>query len=451
MKTPLEPFDFNRREFLRGGSLASLAALVGVVQTKAQDAKPAEAAKAVTVTNTGVIGLGTRGREAVTVLGSLSNAQVTALCDHYPSALKRAGNVAPKAKQYADYLKLLADAEVAAVVIATPPHQHREIAVAALAAGKHVYLEVPMAGTIDDARAIALAARNAGKLVFQPGLQERSHPQSHFLLPFIRSGGAGRTIKGRTQWHRKTSWRSNSPNPEREKELNWKLYHETSQGLVGEIGIHQMDTLTWFFGQRPKTVMGFGAIQQWKDDRQTADTVQCIYEYPNDVRVSQELTLTNSFDSEYSMIYGTDAAVMMRENKAWMFKESDSPLLGWEVYARKDSFYKDLGIALVANATKIVAQGKNPGEEAPYPNPPLFYALESFLFNAHELTTATKDFVENFGGDDPKALADHLATLKLLPAPKWKDGFEATVVALKANEAIVSGEKITFRDEWFQV
>lgn len=451
MNTPLEPFDFNRREFLRGGSVASLAALFGMVQTAAQDAKPAEAEKAVTVTNTGVIGLGTRGREAVTVLGSLSNGRVSALCDHYPSALKRAGTAAPKAKQYKDYRQLLADTEITAVVIATPPHQHRDIAVAALAAGKHVYLEVPMAATLEDARAIAQAARDAGKVVFQPGLQERSHPQSHFLLPFIRSGGAGRTIKARTQWHRKTSWRASSPNPEREKELNWKLYRETSPGLVGELGIHPIDTINWFLGQRPKSVMGFGSIQQWKDDRQTADTVQCIYEYSNDIHLSQELTLTNSFDSEYTMIYGTDAAVMMRENRAWMFKESDAPLLGWEVYARKDSFYKDLGIALVANATKIGAQGKNPMEEAPYPNPPLFYALESFLFNAHELTTGTKDFIENFGADDPKALADHLATLKLLPAPKWKDGFEATVVALTANEAVVGGKKILFQDEWFHV
>jgi hypothetical protein len=50
------------------------------------------------------------------------------------------------------------------------------------------------------------------------------------------------------------------------------------------------------------------------------------------------------------MYHGTDAAVMIRESNAWMFKEVDSPLLGWEVCARKDIFYKEAGIALVADA-----------------------------------------------------------------------------------------------------
>ena len=43
---------------------------------------------------------------------------------------------------------------------------------------------------------------------------------------------------------------------------------------------------------------------------------------------------------EYEMLYGSDAAIMMRESKAWMFKEVDSPLLGWEVYAAKTQFYR---------------------------------------------------------------------------------------------------------------
>ena len=50
----------------------------------------------------------------------------------------------------------------------------------------------------------------------------------------------------------------------------------------------------------------------------------------------------------------------MRERRGWMFKEVDSPLLGWEVYARKETFFKEVGIVLAANATKLAAQGDNP-------------------------------------------------------------------------------------------
>ena len=151
--------------------------MLGARALKADDEKPAEVKKAVTAMNAGVIGLGTRGREALSSLSQLTNARVSAICDHYPAALRRGGTAAPDAKPYSDYKKLLADANVKAVVVATPTHLHREIVIAALEAGKHVYCEAPVASTIEDSRAIAQAAKKAHGLVFQPGLQERSHPQ----------------------------------------------------------------------------------------------------------------------------------------------------------------------------------------------------------------------------------------------------------------------------------
>ena len=78
----------------------------------------------------------------------------------------------------------------------------------------------------------------------------------------------------RGQWNKKTSWRKASPNPDREKALNWRLYKETSLGLVGEIGIHSLDTAGWYLGSAPVSVTGFGGITQWQDDREVADTVQ---------------------------------------------------------------------------------------------------------------------------------------------------------------------------------
>jgi hypothetical protein len=107
-----------------------------------------------------------------------------------------------------------------------------------------------------------------------------------------------------------------------------------------------------------------------------------------------------------------------------MFKEVDAPLLGWEVYARKDDMLSDSGIALVANATKILAQGKKPAEAASETDSPVKYALEKFIEHVNEGTKPT-------GG--------------------WQEGFEATVTAIKANEAVATGSKITFQKEWFVV
>jgi len=88
-----------------------------------------------------------------------------------------------------------------------------------------------------------------------------------------------------------------------------------------------------------------------------------------------DATLANSFDAEYEMYFGSDAAVMIRESKAWMFKEVDSPLLGWEVYARRDAFYKETGIALVAGGSKQAALADKGAEEAAKALPPLYYAF----------------------------------------------------------------------------
>jgi len=207
----------------------------------------------------------------------------------------------------------------------------------------------------------------------------------------------------------------------------------------------------WFLKGLPNTVSGFGGVLHWSDERDVPDTVQAIVEFPRGVNLCYDATLGNSFDADYEMYYGTDAAVMIRESKAWMFKEVDSPLLGWEVYARKDMFYKETGIALVANATKLAAISEKASEASPFTDTPLHYALEAFLNNANEVGAAVEDFLATFTNSDAKAIEKHLATLKLMPAATYKDGYEATVLALKANEAVLKGAKMKLEKHWFSL
>jgi hypothetical protein len=142
---------------------------------------------------------------------------------------------------------------------------------------------------------------------------------------------------------------------------------------------------------------------------------------------------------------------MIRDHKAWMFKEVDSPLLGWEVYARKDSFYHETGIALVANASKLAALDEDNPADAPPSPPPIYFALENFLRNAHAVGSAVEDFVSTFGAEDAAALADHVATVSRLPAAGYLEGFHATVTAIKANEAILGGQRIVLQPEWYEL
>jgi len=407
----------NRRDFLRTGGIAAslmgLSRAVEIPPDTSQIRKRPDAA-----VNIGIIGYGPRGREITSTLARVPNAQIGAICDNYAPMLRRAQRDAPEATRHEDYREVLDSADIQAVVIATPTHMHKDIAIDALAAGKNVYCEAPMAASVDDARAIAEAARAvSGSQIFQVGQTSRSNPQHRSVFQFIRSGAIGRPAMARAQWHAKESWLRTSPNADRIRALNWRLDPEVSLGLMGECGLHQMDVAYWVLGDLPRAVTGFGQVMGWDDGRTVPDTVQAIFEFPSGMRMIFDATLTSSFDDAYEAYYGTDSTILFRDRgKAWMFKEVDAPMLGWEVYARKDRFYKETGIALLANATQLDAQNQDPTEDDPNVETPLWYALNEFMDN------------HAFG--------------PFLPAADYQRGLEAAVVAIVANQAVTQGTRM---------
>ncbi len=401
---------FSRRDFLK--SAAAAGAMVVAIEAAAQPAKPAAGAPL----TLGVIGAGAWGKHILRQLSKLKAVQVKAVCDSSEVALKAGSALVPGATGLTDYRRLLDDKSVAAVVIASPTPQHKAMALDALAAGKHVYCEAPLAHTIEDARAIAVAAK-AAKVVFQSGLQWRTNPLYVHAMKFVRSGALDRLVGGRAQWRRKESWYRGGVEAARERDVNWRLYKATSAGLPGEIGTHQMDYFTWAAKKRPTAIHGLGSILRWKDDsRELADTVTCMLEYPNGFTATWEGSLANSFGGSEELLYGSNGSILLKQTRAWLFKESDAPLLGWEVYARQDKVGDEQGIVLVANSTKLLEAGEEPSKHADaQAADPVYSALELFAGAAAS------------GGESP---CDAVR------------GFEATVTGIKANEAVVSGTTV---------
>lgn len=441
--------------------MAAFMTMLGGVPILAAEEQPAAAPDGTTnykgetpPVNVGVIGCGTWGREILKTLSTIKFGPVVAVCDHYPAYLRRGANLAPKAEKYEDYKQLLANKDVQAVIVATPSHQHKEFVLAALEAGKHVYCEAPLATTLDDARAIATAARKHWKLNFQPGLQNRSDKQIVNLIKFVRSGVVGTNLSGRGQFHKKMSWRIATSNPEREAEMNWRLSNATSGGLVGELGVHQLDIANWFYSATPISVEGVGALSHYKDGRDVFDNVAAIFRYPNGICYNYEATIANSFDGEMGMFFGSDSAIMMRERRAWMFKEADAPQLGWEVYAKKDQFYRESGMVLKAGATKQDAQtAKAAASDIVDEKSGLEYSLENFLINSYNLAAGVKDFMDTYGQDSDDDLKAFLKEQDKLrePAADYQDGYDATVTVIKANESILKEGRIEMAREWFQL
>ena len=125
----------------------------------------------------GVLGAGNIA--ALNVKGYLLDprCEVAAVCDTDEVVGRQAAQDWGAPSFYRDLDDMLGDSSLDAIEVLTPTHLHHDHVIAALEAGKHVSVQKPAANTIEDAKAIATAARDAAKLLFQPGLQQRAHPQ----------------------------------------------------------------------------------------------------------------------------------------------------------------------------------------------------------------------------------------------------------------------------------
>src|ERR1700736_4513645 len=152
--------DLKRRDFLKGTAVA----LAGpaVISAQGQNNK----------INIGWIGVGTRGNAGIDWLHTAApnGVKLTAVCDTFEGYIARAKDrVQPiwgnTPATYTDYRQLLADKSIDAVYIMTPEHLHHDMAIAALRAGKHVYIEKPLAHTIEEGFDIVNEWKKSGKIV----------------------------------------------------------------------------------------------------------------------------------------------------------------------------------------------------------------------------------------------------------------------------------------------
>lgn len=407
---------FDRRDFLKTAT-GSLALLLSARGLSAAQASAGEAgARVDNPVALGVIGLGPWGREIVATASRVPSVRIACVADTYAPFVKRSAEIAPAALAVTDVRQMLDSREVEAVVIATPTPTHAPLVAAALDAGKHVYCEAPLAASIADAEAIVAAAAAAPTRVFQGGLQGRANALYRHVSQFVRSGVLGDVALVNAQWNRRESWRRAGPTPEREEALNWRLRAD-SPGLFGEVSIHQIDLMLQYLDAAPGAVTACGSIAAWRDGRAAPDTVTCVFEFPKQTRAAFRATLASSFGGAYVAFQGSNSSLLMKEARSWLVKEADSPLLGWEVYARKETVHEETGIAMVADATKLLEAGKEPGKEGPVEpsSTPLMLALEGFASSIRNGTA---------------------------PLCSARDAFTATVVALRANEAVARGTRV---------
>lgn len=333
-----------------------LGAAVGA--TLAVGAQPLGAADSVEPVRVAVIGTGGRGSDLVRSLTTIEGVQLVGVCDDYPPHLAQGAKYAgPQAETFADYRAMLEKLRPRAVIVAVPLVGHYAIARDALTAGCDVFCEKTMCYSVDEARRLVELVTSS-KRVFQVGLQRRANPIYQQAVAMVRSGVLGQVTAIKSQWHRNNHWRrpvpvakTDSAWPALERKLNWRLYRESSGGLMAELGSHQMDVANWVLGATPRRVLASGGVDYWRDGRDVCDNVFCVYEYevrplpprphagqavagssagePYTVRVTYSSLCNNAFEGASELVMGTRGTLLLTSTKGLLYRERAADDAGW--------------------------------------------------------------------------------------------------------------------------
>mgnify|MGYP000853966485 CR=1 FL=1 len=311
--------DANRRGFLKN-SLAAVSAAPLFVPRKAWGANDR--------ITYGVIGAGGRGVYVSQVFQKLG-AECVAICDVYEPNIQRALKNAPGAKTYVDYNDLLAQEGIDAVLIATPDHQHYPNLMAALKAGKDVYLEKPMSHSIEESRKMVEAVRKSKQIV-QIGMQRRSAEMVLKAKQKIDEGVLGKISMVKPVWNWNTArplnnsplegkidWKRFCGPAKREFQpmcfRSWRLFWEFSGGNMTDQGTHLMDVTQWFTGTEsgPLSAICYGQIQKTTGS-EVPDVFCAVFEYPQHM-VTWTLNYCNSYHNGWSILFQGDKGTMLMD------------------------------------------------------------------------------------------------------------------------------------------
>jgi predicted dehydrogenase len=286
-------FDLTRRSFLDHVLKASAGVGMAAAAPWAAFAAQANPARTDRV-RLGVIGTGDRGRALIQNITKTRNCTVAAICDDYgPHLAKGRKLVAATTRTFTDHRAMIDAGGLDAVVIATPLHVHARHSFDAFDAGLHVWCEKAMARTIADCGAMVKRAQDSRK-VLQIGHQRMFHPTYLNALRRVKAGEIGGITQIRASWHRNNSWRRPVPADATDRQINWRLYRDSSAGLMTELATHQLQVGNWFLDAPPTRVIGSGSICFWKDGREVYDHVALVYEYPGGRKLVYTSLLNNA-------------------------------------------------------------------------------------------------------------------------------------------------------------
>lgn len=208
-----------RRQFVRTAGAAAALGATGTYLAGHSRPAAARVLGANDRVNLGVIGCGWRGgqhmKELVRRQEKKGDIQLVAVSDLYVRRLREAEELT-KAKGYRDYNELLARDDVDGILTPTPWHWHAKVSLDAMEAGKDVYVETPMAISIDDAKKV-WETQVAKKRILEVGNQMVIYGEYNRAREVVQSGVLGKIVIMQASWSRNSSegqWNYVAPHPD---------------------------------------------------------------------------------------------------------------------------------------------------------------------------------------------------------------------------------------------
>ncbi len=252
------------------------------------------------------IGVNSRGSSMGGTFARQKNTEVACVCDvderAIPKAIKRileAGQSnTPRSEK--DLRKVLEDKNIDAIYTATPDHWHAPLTIMGCQAGKHVYVEKPLAHNPAEGEMAVAAARKYNRVV-QMGAQRRSAPILTQGIELLHNGIIGKVYMAKT-WYTNTRketflkdgpvpswldydlWQGPAPRTPYKEGLihyDWHWFWQWGTGEALNNGTHEVDVARWGLGvDFPTRVSAIGGRYQFQDDWETPDTEIVTIEYP---------------------------------------------------------------------------------------------------------------------------------------------------------------------------
>jgi predicted dehydrogenase len=328
----------NRRRFLQTGAAASLA-LQGF---------PAILGDTPQRFRTALIGAGWWGMNIGHVAMQSGASKIVALCDVDENQLRPAvENVerlsGDRPRVYKDFRDLLAQEKPDIAIVATPDHWHPLIAIAAVKAGAHVYVEKPVSHTILEGKAMVRAARESDR-VMQVDLWRRVSPDHVAGMEFLKSGKAGKIGMVRAFVHYPGGPGEPTPDSDPPPGLDWDLwcgpapyrnfnraihpkgfrqFLEYANGQLGDWGVHWMDQILWWTEEKyPRKVYSTGGRWIKRDSTNAPDTQIVAFEFETfTAHWEHRLYAGNRAEKAYvgCYFYGTEGTFHMGWTDGWTF------------------------------------------------------------------------------------------------------------------------------------